>query len=82
MWWKQKKEPESPYHGMALGFLVDRYDIQFDGHCTSCDAFQPIYLKELLLTHGKTMIFRDLEPKIPCLFCGKTGVVSVRIIPS
>jgi hypothetical protein len=80
MSWISKKELESPYRGMALGFLINRHDVQFEGHCQTCDAYQPVYLNRLLEAHGKTAIFRDIEPEISCLFCNKSGVVSVRFV--
>lgn len=80
MWWKQKKEPESPFRAMALGFLVDRSDLQFKAHCTRCDAYQPVYFKALVEVHGKTAIFRDIEPKILCFFCKQAGAISVRFV--
>ena len=80
MWSKSKKELESPYRGMALGFLVNRHDVGFEGHCTTCDAYQPVYLNRLVETHGKTAIFRNIEKKIECYFCKKAGAVSVRFV--
>jgi hypothetical protein len=60
MWWKTQKESESPFRSMALGFLKDRRDVQFEGHCATCDAFQPVYFEALVEAHGKTAIFRDI----------------------
>jgi hypothetical protein len=80
MWWKTQKESESPFRSMALGFLKDRRDVQFEGHCATCDAFQPVYFEALVEAHGKTAIFRDIESEIPCVFCQKAGEMSVRFI--
>ena len=77
MSWQRKEEPESKYHNMALGFLLDRSDLRFEGHCKSCDARQPIYLSRPVESHGKTAIFNTIEPTIPCLFCKTAGTVTI-----
>ena len=80
MWWHKKKEPESPYLAMALGFLVDRYDLRLEGHCESCGAYQPIYMRTLFETQGRTALFRNALKDMPCFFCMTVGQVSVRVI--
>lgn len=78
MWWKAKKKSESQFCFMALGFLAHHHDVQFEGHCTTCDAYQPVYFWDLVKEHGKTAIFRDIEPKILCIFRKKSGGMYVR----
>lgn len=80
MWWS-KKEDKQPanYDLMALGFLQSNAEMRIEGHCTECDGYQPIYLHLLIEEHGKTAPLRDVQSKIPCLFCKRQGSVVVTI---